>query len=230
MKTWLYTVLTCALIASCVKPTPTPPPVVKADRPPVNVSAVTSVDDARVALQNAEAEAEKTRNSLDKARENLAKANSSLKETVAQAAKLATQKTATEGELLDLYNRMVEQEKAYTDLTRDFDATKVSLAAERSARAQIATRLSETERKVVAKDAEAAELRRLLDTSERTAELNAAAVAAERKAAAQAVTTADRLRGEVKVWRNAAIIAGGLLLVIAFLFVLKISGRLALPF
>ena len=232
MKTLTHSlwILWVCTLASCVKTQPdTPPPVTVSSKPPVVASAVTSVDEARVALKAAEDEAEKTRANLEKTRENLAKANSSLRSTVEQAAKLAKQKSATEIELVDLYNRMVEQEKAYTDLTRDFDTTKTSLAAERAARGQLAAKLTEAERKAALKDAEAAELRRLLDTSESVAALNAKAAQTERQAAADATAKADTLRGHVRAWRNVALVEGALLLLILITFVAKVSGRLSVP-
>ena len=124
---------------------------------------------------------------------------------------------------------MVEQEKAYLNLTKDFDATKASLEAERAARSQLASRLGEAERKAATKDAEAAELRRLLDTSERTSSATDKAMREFQKAAADAVAAADVLRGQNKLLVRSLIGTGSLLLLCVIAAALLIYRKCAFP-
>ncbi len=224
---WLL--LSLVFLGSCADKSITPPVSTPSQKPPVAVSAVDTIDEAMVALRAAEAEAERTRQNLDRTQENLAKANSSLRSTIEQTARLVTQKSATEAELIDLYNRMVAQEKAYTDLTKDFDATKASLLAEKTARTALAAKLTEAERKAATKDAEAAELRRLLDTSERNTAATAAALDRAAKIAADAKAAADSLEGQNKTLWKVCLVEGACILLAVIIFVLLVTRRISLP-
>lgn len=217
-----------ALVA-CAPPPVAPVTPVTSSKPPVAPSAVNTLGEAMTALRAAELEAERTRQNLDRAQDNLNKANTSLRATVEQASKLAKQKSATEAELVDLYNRMVEQEKAYLDLTKDFDATTASLAAERALRTQITAKLSEAERKAAVKDSEASELRRLLDTSERTAAATDKAMRDYQTAAADAVAKADSLKGQNKLLFRALMVTGSLLLLCIIIAAARVYRKVAFP-
>lgn len=224
---WLLPLL--LLCGSCTDKIVTPPPSVPAQKPPVATSAVGTIDEAMAALRAAEDEAERTRKNLDRTQENLTKANASLRSTIDQTARLVTQKSATEAELIDLYNRMIEQEKAYTNLTADFDATKASLGAERAARALLSAKLADAERLAAVKDAEAAELRRLLETSERNTDATAKALQDASRIAYEAKAAADSLKGQNRTLWRAVLIEGVCILLAVVLFVLLVTRRISLP-
>jgi chromosome segregation ATPase len=104
------------------------------------------------------------------AKEGLSNSQVELHSLVAEADRLRTQKRASEGELLALYNRLVAQEKQAAALVRSVSEAEAALASERFLRNAISEELSKAEQLTTAKDAEVELLRNQLTLSEATAD------------------------------------------------------------
>lgn len=157
----------CALVmASCAPSAPPLPSPTVMPKPVQAASATPALDSARKASADADLEAARARDSLAKAKASLSDINSAWKATTAEADRLRKQKSASELELIALYNQMVEQEKRSNVLVSEMATTEAALLNEKNLRAEVTTKLGDAERLVIKKDAEADELRRLLEYSE----------------------------------------------------------------
>ena len=91
---------------------------------------------------------------------------------------------ATENDLLEHWNSLVAHEKRFSILMEDMDRATEMLEVERVLRAEVNSRLSETEAQIRAKDAEADQLRSQLSNEQRATQAAAEQAAAYRDEAA----------------------------------------------
>lgn len=202
MKTYLalaITMLLPVLLPGCATlPRPLPPPVhVSMAEPTAEAkSPVAAISSAREENSRAEEHAAVLSVQLATARENLEATNQSFNTVIKEVQRLRDQRSASENELIQLYDAMVAQEKRSLGLAKDLIAAEVSLADERKLRKSVTVTLGDVERSAVAKDAEAKRLReQLADAARANNELliHAETNAATAQATAGAV---DKLRGE----------------------------------
>lgn len=203
----------CIFLVVACTPRPVAPPLDhKLPAPPQRESAQPALASALRAAAEAAAEAQRARDSVDRAQTAAATAQAAAKTSVAEAKRLLEQKTATENELLTLYNLLVEQEKGLSVLTADIGVARNALIVEKRHSGVTLQQLQLAETRALAKEAEADELRRLLTYSE---SLTAQAT----KTAKDAINASESLRTEVgiakgsaKTWRNITYGTGVLLL------------------
>ena len=196
-------------------------------KPPVTVSAGPSLDEARQHSAKADIEAARARDAVERTKGGIEEVNAAMNAAVGEANRLRKQKRATENELLALYNRLVAQEKRMRVLVDDIIDAEAALISERDLRQKVSAKLSEAEKLNAAKEAENAELRRLLESSE-------AQVAAYAKVSGDKDKQLSKLQGQVGIEKGKARmlfyitlgLAALLLLIGAFLY----AKRAVIPF
>jgi hypothetical protein len=157
-------------------------------------------------------EAQRARDSVDRAKAAAGSAQISLQASLAEVRRLLAQRSASSDELQVIYNRLEFLEKELVAMLADITQAKDSLATEKLLSANTLAKLRAAEALTIEKDAEVAELRRMLKYSE-TLTSQATAKAQE------AVTASEKFRlqvgvekGRAKTWRNIAIGIGAALL------------------
>lgn len=200
------------LLVACTPKAIVVPEANKLPTPPPRESARPALADAMKNAAKATAEAQRARDSVERAKLAAVSAQLSLQASLAEVRRLLSQKAASSEELLGLYTRLESLEKELVGMLADITQAKKSLAAEKLLSASTLARLQAAEALTIEKDAEVAELRRMLKYSE-TLTSQATAKAQE------AVKASEKLRlkvgveqGRAKTWRNIAVGTGALLL------------------
>jgi chromosome segregation ATPase len=211
---WLHaaTVACVLLPVACAPKAIVVPEANKLPAPPARESARPALADALQNATKATAEAQRARDSVDRAKAAAGSAQISLQASLAEVRRLLAQRSATSEELQTLYTKLEALEKELVTILADLTQAKDSLATEKLLSANTLAKLRTAEALTIEKDAEVAELRRILKYSET---LTAQATAK----AQQAVTASEKLRSQVgveqgraKTWRNIAIGIGAALL------------------
>ena len=223
--------LSILAVIVCVLPSCTPKAVVVPDAnklptPPPRESARPALAEALQNAAQATAEAQRARDSVDRAKAAAESAQAAMKNSVAEAKRLHEQTTASENELLNLYNHLVEMERGMSLMTEDINKAKNALTAEKTLSASTLARLQAAEALTIEKDAEVAELRRMLTysetlTSQATAKAQEAVIASEKFRLQVGVE-----QGRAKTWRNIAAGLGALLLLAIGAHVLRSYMRI----
>lgn len=184
----------------------------KLPTPPSRESARPALADAVQNATKATVEAQRARDSVDRAKAAAGSAQISLQASLAEVRRLLAQRSASSDELQVIYNRLEFLEKELVAMLADITQAKDSLATEKLLSANTLAKLRAAEALTIEKDAEVAELRRMLKYSE-TLTSQATAKAQE------AVTASEKFRlqvgvekGRAKTWRNIAIGIGAALL------------------
>lgn len=161
------------------------------------------------------------------AAEQVSRASKGVRETqremqrlVETTTRLRQQKTVSENELLQLYLRIVEQEKRTRLLVTAISDAESTLAAERGLRAQVGAKLIEAEALVVSKEAEAAQLRAqlvhvsdVLDDQKRLADANAD-LASKAAARASELEGASDLKTKLLIGTVCLLVVAGLVIIL----------------
>jgi len=180
--------------------------------PPPRVSASPTIDAALRSAAAASAEAERARDSVARAKASAAAAQIAFQISVAEAKRLHEQKSASENELLALYNALVAQEKDMNLLSVELHTASTALVTEKAHSAIVMNKLNEATKLAADKDAENAELRRVLEYSQGLTD-QATKVANDAMANNLKLTADVGIeKGRTKTWRNITYGTGTLLL------------------
>jgi chromosome condensin MukBEF ATPase and DNA-binding subunit MukB len=171
------------LLACCaVKPPPkasivvTTPQVAAAKQP----SAAPNFAAIRDKSREADDANARTAERIKQAKVNLNDTHFELQAILLEVDLMVKKTFATENDLIKHWNRLVEHEKRYSILKDDMEKATESLEQERILRAEVNSRLSETEAQIRAKDAEADQLRGQLSNEQRATQAAAEQAAAYR--------------------------------------------------
>lgn len=213
---------------TCAPNTPARATVVRVNPAASQPSARPVVADIRQLSADADAQSALTAEKVRRAGSNTKVIRQEMQQLVEEADRLRQQKTATENELLSLYNSLVEQEKRMRVLVVDISEAEASLTSERAMRKQVSSKLSEAEVLISAKDAEAQQLRDQLayvsdvaDAARKMADDNA--TLASRESA-----RADKVAGESSLKTKLLVGTGGLLLLSVLAIFLLVRAKLPL--
>jgi len=228
VKLHLLALLSLAL-ASCAPKGLLVNPIVRGDKPPVQQSASPTVDEAQIANTQSNEAVKKARLALQRAKAATASTQAALNKSVVEVDRLLKQKSASEQELTNLRVSVVEQATRVIDISNELASTEVALSEQRTLSQVVATKLMAAQKQIQAKDAEAAEVRRLLKTSEETADgfQKTAATATDLLAKAQSEVDIEKGKVHLLLWSTG--ILGVILLIIVIWFFVKLSRRAALP-
>lgn len=225
---WIHvaTIACVLLLVACAPKAVVVPEANKLPTPPARESARPALADAVQNATKATAEAQRARDSVDRAKHAAESARVALQDSLIEVRRLLAQKAASSDELQALYDRLEVLEKELVDLIADVTQARNSLAAEKLLSVSTLARLRAAEALTIEKDAEVAELRRMLQYSE-TLTSQATAKAQE------AVTASEKLRlqvgveqGRAKTWRNIAAGIGALLLLAVGVHILRSYMRI----
>ena len=169
----------------------------KLPTPPPRESARPALAEAKENAAKAAAEAQRARDNVDRAKLAAETAQQSLRKSLEEVRRLLAQRSAAESELQLLYTQLQILESEISLLIEDITQAKVALELEKKISANTRERLNLAESLTIEKEAEVAELRRLLAYSET---LTAQATSA----AQEAVNTAEKLRLQVGVEKGRA--------------------------
>lgn len=180
--------------------------------PVVTESASPTMDKAGRKTSEADTQSAITEERVSRAKNAADEAKARMKTALEEADRLRKQKTASENELVALYNQLVAQDQKMGVLLIDLTGAQSSLAAERKLRKEANDLLADARAKVAARDAETALLRSQLDQANAQAETYFTsakqAADAQAKSAAQAATA----EGRVTTWFRIAMAMLGLFL------------------
>ena len=213
-------------VTACRTTTPTREPVVRITPAAQKQSAQPTVSEARRLSGEADTQGALAAAQVSRVGNGLQETQREMQLLVETTRQLRQQKVVNENDLLQLYNRLVDQEKRMHVLVADISSAELSLASERSMRKLASVKLSEAETLITAKDAEAAQLRDQLtymndvaEAQKRMADDNAALVSKES-------ARADRVAGESAFKGRLLIVTAGLLLLAVFIIILLVKTKL----
>lgn len=218
--------LTLLTIVTCAPVTPQRAIVVKLPPAAKQQSAQPAVSEARRLTGEAATQGARAADQVSRAGKGLQATQREMQQLVETAARLRQQKAASENDLLQLYNKLVEQEKRMTLLVMDIGEAEVSLADALTKVQQVSVKLSDAEALVAAKDAEAMQLRDQLIYMNDVAEAQRQMADQNATLASKESARADRVTGESKLKTKLLIGTGSLLLVTIFVIVLLVRSRL----
>lgn len=187
----------CLTAFTCAPTTPravvvgTPHMAVPASTP----SAVPGLEQARKTHGEAEAESGRAQSYVQRTREGLAESQRQLQLAVTEADRLRRQKTATENELLALYNKLVEQEKRMKVLVADITDAETALESAKLMRDKALSQLVTAENQARDKEAEAKQLRDQLVHEQQVSDSYQQAASRNSQLAADASAKADIEKG-----------------------------------
>lgn len=200
---------------------------VKPKAPAESVSAAPTADKVERKTAEADSQSAVTEERVARAKSAADEAKAKMRTAVEEADRLRKQKSASENELLNLYNQLVAQDQKMGSLLTDLTGAQSSLFTERKLRKEASDLLALTRVQIAERDAETTMLRaQLAQANAQTDECykNAQAAADSlQKVSERAATEA----GRTKTWRNIAVVEMVILLLIFGLFLTK---RAVLPF
>lgn len=162
-------------------------------------SASPALTDARKNSSKADAHNAVAASKIGGAKSGMQESHTEMRSLVTEVGRLKIQRKADANELLDLYNRLVAQEKKFLLTIQDLDAAEVALAEERTLRKRADESVLAAEVLVHARDAEAAQLRIQLAHSEQVADSYEAASTRNAQLAAEAKAKADKSAGVISI-------------------------------
>lgn len=226
---WLTTLTLGFLCATCA-PAGGPSSIPRARIVPAQSqpSASPTIDYARRLASAADIHGARAADRVGSAKSGLGESHTEIQSLVTEVMRLRKQKTASENELLALYNRLVEQEKKTRLLVKDITEAETALMQERELRAQVSDKLAEAEQQVAAKDAEATQLRGQLSHSESVADAYAKSADDNARLAQREAGRADRAEGGSKL--KTKIIVGLSLALLASLVGIYFLSKKRFPF
>jgi hypothetical protein len=224
---WSLIVVVLALLTACF-PKPSEPIVnpVKPKAPARTESAAGTAEQASRKSSEADSQSAVTEERVARARSAADDAKAKMKTALEEADRLRKQKSASENELLNLYNQLVAQDQKVGSILTDLTSAQTSLATERRLRKEANDLMTDMRSKIAIRDAETVMLRAQLEQSNAQSDAyyaSAKDTAAKLQKAQQDVGIAE---GQVKTWRNIALTAGGILLL---LVLIAVGRRSILP-
>lgn len=190
--------LALGMLVHCAAPVASVPPRARMAPAAAQPSAVPTLEHARRMSAQADLHAHSASARVSSAKSGLGDAHSAIQSLTGEVERLHRQKSASENELLALYNRLVEQEKRFAILVSDLTDAEIALEQERALRQQAAESLVKAESMIHAKEAEATQLRGQLDHAEQVADAYSSAAERNARLAAAESSRADQLKGQLK--------------------------------
>ena len=216
----LFLLVTCAPVSTRAIP---PARIVPATLQP---SAVPTLEDARRITAAADIHGATAADRVGSAKAGLGQSHAEMQSLVTEVGRLRKQKAASENELMLLYNRLVEQEKKTRMLVIDISDAEAALASERTLRSQVSAKLSEAERLIHAKDAEAVQLRGQLAHAEQVADAYSNAADQNAQLAAAHSAKASKAQGTISILSKFLLAASLAFVLSAIINVIQFRGKL----
>lgn len=160
------------LLASCEfgrKPTASPTPYVALPVPAQSPSAKPVLDSARDTHQRMSTAEAAVMVNHGKATAGASELSVQLRETTKEVDRLRKQKSASESELVLLYNRLEGQDRKMGTIISDLQGTSTALNEERALRQKLQTELDSIDRLIITKENENGVLRELLAAADASA-------------------------------------------------------------
>lgn len=162
-------------------------------------SASPALTDARKNNSKADAHNAVAASKINGAKSGMQESHTEMQSLVIEVGRLKTQRRADANELLNLYNRLVAQEKKFLLTIRELDAAEIALAEERALRKRADESVLAAEVLVHARDAEAAQLRIQFAHAEQVADNYEQAATRNAELAAKAKAEADKSAGVISL-------------------------------
>jgi len=179
------------------------------------------VDEAGKKGNEADAQAAITAVKLSDANTNAATAQAQMREALAEVERLRKQKSASENELLALYNRLVGQDKQLGVMMADISSARDSLEQERKLRQEANSLLSKARQQIEDKDNEVSLVRFQLDLASQDAKTNADIARRLNDQLVKARSQASTAEGRVTTWFRIAMALLGVFILSLCLHVVR---------
>lgn len=224
-----------SLVACCAVKPPPPKATLVAIAPqvaaPRQPSAVPNFTVIREKSKEADDANARTTEKIKQVKINLGDTHVALQGILLDVDVLLKKTFATENDLLEHWNNLVAHEKRFSILMEDMEKATEMLEVERVLRAEVNSRLSETEAQIRAKDAEAEHLRSQLTHEQRATQVAAEQAAGYRDEAAHnkqlhsdAVAAAAKVKGGSDL-KTKFLIGLGLALIVSIIMnLLQLKG------
>jgi hypothetical protein len=192
-------------------------------------SAVPAIEESRKLAAKADIHGASAAGKVKAAKSGATDAAAQNQSLIAEVDRLRKLKTATESDLLMIYNRLIEQERKFAIMVSDLTSAENDLAAERALREDAVTALVQAQAKATSKDMEAAQLRSQLIQEAANADSYKAAADQHAAASASNAAKANASEGTITTLRRVLLIGAILLLLSVGLNVIQLkSGSLLL--
>lgn len=163
-------------------------------------SAGPAVDQAGKKSSEADTQSALTEERINRAKVVADDAKARMKTALDEADRLRKQKTASENELVALYNQLVAQDQKMGSIIQDLSSAQSSLTTERKLRKEANDLLADARTKIAARDAETSMLRAQLDQSNAQAEAYFNSAKASADALEKAQVKAAAAEGRITTW------------------------------
>lgn len=210
MKHLYFAVL---LLASCQPQATRVPSHVPPSPVPKAVPVAESVSAVRSATEEVARSGERAEVKVAAAVREAATLREGLEDAVAEADRLRQAKTATEEDLTKMWQRLTALTQRNLFLEEEMRGAERELANQRELRRQAMVQITVLEQRAAEKDREAALLRTQYEDAEAIREATAKAADAIARERDTARTEADKLKGEVRLYRWVAGVLAGILVV-----------------
>jgi hypothetical protein len=212
-----------ALLVHCAPGVATVPPRARIAPAALQPSAIPSIEESRRLAAQADIHGSTAAGRVSSAKSGLADVSAANQSLIAEVDRLHKLKSATENDLLLLYNRLVEQERKFAIMVSDLTSAENELAAARALRIKQSEETIKVQQLVIAKEGEAAQLRSQL--AQAALDLDAAVTRAEENAKLSAANAAkaNQSSGTISTLYRVIFIGGILLLLSAGLNIVQLK-------